>query len=446
MERYENGTSLRLGRTVMAGSGIFTLLLLFLFLFLLSAFFAAAEMAYSSINKIRMKRFVEEGRTGAGRAMLLLQDFSRTISTILVGGNIVDIIMTAIASTVLALLFGPIGALYATVLMTVLIILFGEVLPKSYVKDCSESFALGAAPVLRFFVRLLHPLTWCIMSFSAFLGRWRSAGQRPQPSVTHDELLHILETMGEEQVLPQAERELIENAVNFNELEVWEIQTPRVDVFALDVDEEPQRVRALLVKNQYSRVPVYEGTLDNIIGVLHVKDYMRRVFQQEETNLRSVIKRPVLLAGSASLMDALRIFRANRTHMAIVLDEYGGTSGILTVEDILEELVGEIRDEHDDIKESFTQLEENVYLVSGDVYLEDIFYEHLNLDTMPDSEASTLSGWLYEQFKTLPEQGAAVAWGGFLFSVAKVGGQRILKVRIERKPVEEAIPSLPHQE
>jgi CBS domain containing-hemolysin-like protein len=161
---------------------------------------------------------------------------------------------------------------------------------------------------------------------------------------------------------------------------------------------------------------------------------MRRAFETDNPDVRAIMKRPVLIAGSASLMDALKIMRSNRTHMAIVLDEYGGTSGIITVEDLLEELVGEILDEHDDVKDYFTQLEDRVYLVSGDVYLEDLFYSHLEMDRMPDSESSTLSGWLYEQFKTLPEQGAWVDWEGIRFSVAKVAGQRILKVRIEMPP------------
>ncbi|ACZ18656.1 protein of unknown function DUF21 [Thermanaerovibrio acidaminovorans DSM 6589] len=418
----------------MAGSGTVSLLILFMFLFLLSAFFSAAEMAFSSVNRIRMKRFAEEGRPGAKRALDLLQDFQRTISTILVGGNIVDILMTSIASTIFALLFGPIGVLYATVLMTVLIILFGEVLPKSYVKDVSEPFALASAPVVALLVRLLKPIAWVISSISSILDRWRSTGRRMEPSVTHDELLHILETMLDERVLPQPEKELIENAVNFNELQVWEIQTPRVDLFALNVHEDPRRIREMLLKNQYSRVPIYEGSLDNVIGILHFKDYMRRAFETDNPDVRAIMKRPVLIAGSASLMDALKIMRANRTHMAIVLDEYGGTSGIITVEDLLEELVGEILDEHDDVKDYFTQLEDRVYLVSGDVYLEDLFYSHLEMDRMPDSESSTLSGWLYEQFKTLPEQGAWVDWEGIRFSVAKVAGQRILKVRIEMPP------------
>lgn len=419
----------------MGSVGVFTILILFLLLFLLSAFFSAAEMAYSSVNKIRMKRFLEEGRSGSRRAMELLQNFNRTITTILVGGNIVDILMTSMATAALAFLFGPIGALYSTFLMTVLIIIFGEVLPKSFVKNCSESFALGAAPVLRFFVTALHPVTWCIMSFSSFLERQRSGGTREQPGVTHDELLSIVESMGEENVLPKTEKDLIENAINFNELEVWEIQTPRVDLFALNVNESPENVRSLLLKNQYSRVPVYEGSMDNIIGVLNHKDFLGKILKGEQADIRSSMTRPVLIAGSASLMDALRIFRNSRTHLAVVLDEYGGTSGIITMEDILEELVGEIYDEHDDIKENFTQLEENSYLANGDIYLEDLFVKFLHLDEYPESESSTLSGWLYEQFKTLPEQGAAVRWGDYAFSVAKIAGQRILKVRIEHRPV-----------
>lgn len=416
----------------MTGGSLFSFIILFILLFALSAFFAAAETAYSGVNKIRMKRFVEEGRPGAPKALELAREFNRTISAILIGGNIVDIVITALATAILTSLFGALGAVYSTLLMTVLIILFGEILPKAFVKDRSEEFALSAASTLKRLVFLLRPFTWFTQELTRLIRRWTPGPADNLPSVTHDELLAIVDAMNSEGVLPKAERELIENAINFNELEVWEVQTPRVDLFALNIKEPLENVRKLLVKNHYSRVPVYEGTVDNIVGFLNEKDFLSRWGQSEPFDLKGILTRPLLIAGSASLMDAFRILQASRSHMAVVLDEYGGTSGIITMEDLLEELVGDIYDEHDDIKEYFTQVEENVFLVNAEAYLEELFVKFLHRPC-PESESSTFGGWLLEQFKILPEAGAAVEWEDLTFQIAKVAGQRIQKIRVVRK-------------
>ena len=410
---------------------LFGFVAFFVYFFLVSAFFSASEMAYSGLNKIRLKRFVEEGRPGALKAQELLEDFNGTLSAILIGGNMVDILMTALATAALTSLFGPIGAVYATVLMTCLIILFGEILPKAFVKDRSEEFALSAAGLVQLLVWLFRPFSSFVRVLSSTLRRWAPGPSDSLPSVTHDELLSIVDSMHEEGVLPKAERELIENAINFNELEVWEVQTPRVDLFAVNLREPLENVRNLLVKNHYSRVPVYDGTVDHIVGFLYEKDFLARWAQGDPFDLRSLLSRPILIAGSASLMDAFRILQTSRSHMAVVLDEYGGTSGIVTMEDLLEELVGDIYDEHDDIKESFTQVEENVFLVNAEAYLDELFRGFLHRP-LPESESSTFGGWLLEQFTILPEVGATVRWEDLTFQIVKVSGQRIQRVRILR--------------
>jgi CBS domain containing-hemolysin-like protein len=423
-------------------SSLFGLLSLFLFFFLLSAFFAAAETAYSSINKIRIKRFVEEGRSGALKTHALIRDFGGTISTILIGGNIVDILMTALATATLTSLFGAIGALYATVLMTFLIIVFGEILPKAFVKDRAEEFALSAASLLLLLVWLFRPFTRFTLGLSVLIRRWMPGPADNLPSVTHDELLAIVDAMQEEGVLPKAERQLIENAINFNELEVWEVQTPRVDLFALNIREPLENIRTMLVNNHYSRVPVYEGTVDNIVGFLNEKDFLARWGQGESFELRSILTRPLLIAGSASLMDTFRILQKSRSHMAVVLDEYGGTSGIVTMEDLLEELVGDIYDEHDDIKENFVQVSENVFLVNAEAYLDELFHSFLRRPC-PESDSSTFGGWLLEQFTILPEVGASVRWEDLTFEIVKMSGQRLQKVRIIRDSPSQVGKKLP---
>jgi CBS domain containing-hemolysin-like protein len=286
--------------------------------------------------------------------------------------------------------------------------------------------------MLHLLVRLFRPFTNFTRKLAAVLRRWAPGPADNLPGVTHDELLSIVDAMHEEGVLPGAEQELIGNAISFNELEVWEVQTPRVDLFAINIREPLENVRNLVVKNHYSRVPVYEGTVDNIVGFLSEKDFLAKCVQGEPFDLKSVLTRPLLIAGSASLMDAFRILQASRSHMAVILDEYGGTSGIVTMEDLLEELVGDIYDEHDDIKENFTQVEENVFLVNADVYLSDLFDKFLHRPS-PESESSTFGGWLLERFTILPEVGATVQWEDLTFQIAKINGQRIQKVRIIRQ-------------
>ncbi len=423
----------------MASGTIFSVIIAFGILFALSAFFSASETAFSSVNKIRLRRFMEEERAGAATAMELARDFNRTVSAILIGGNIVDILITSAATAVLTSIFGPLGAVYSTVLMTVLIILFGEIMPKALVKDRAEPFALFVAPLVRFFVKVLDPICWLTTRLTMAVRQGRG-GNDHSPSVTHEELLGIVDTMGAEGELQPAERELVENSVNFNGLEIWEVQTPRVDLFAINVDDDPTTITGLILANHYSRVPVYQGSIDNIVGILYEKDYLAAVISGQKISVRDLMRRPILIAGSASLMDSLKILRTSHTQMAVVLDEYGGTSGIVTLEDILEEIVGELYDEHDDIKENVTKIEENVYMANGDIYLRQLFETFLKYPYIPDTESTTLSGWLLESFKTLPNPGDEITWEALRFQVAKLSGQRIQKVRIFR---EERSPSVP---
>lgn len=398
-------------------------------LILCSAFFSACDMAYSCLNKVRLRRYVEEKQPGAATAMDLVKDFNRTLSVILIGGNIVDILNTAVVTAALAHWFGPIGALYATGVMTVVIVLFGEILPKAFVKNHAEAFVLRASPLIKFLMILMKPLTWFVQKVTDRLSKLRQAPVS-EPGVTHDELLSIVDDMSNEGALPHAESELISNAINFNELQVWEVQTPRIDLFALDVDEDIERAKNLILSNHYTRVPLYQGTIDNIVGILNEKLFLEKISQGQLKSLRSCMTKPLLVSGGTSLLDAFRILKTNRTHLAVVLDDYGGTGGIITLEDLMEELLGEIYDELDDIKEYVTVIDEKSYIAAGDVYMEDLFFKFLKSMNMPDTEAPTLNGWLLEQFKVFPEIGKTVSWGPYKFEVVKLSAQRISRVRV----------------
>lgn len=412
-----------------------SLLFLILFLIFWSAFFSASDMAISSVNKVRLRRYAEEKQPGALKAMELVKEFNRSISSILIWGNIVDILNTAVVTAVLSHAFGPIGALYATALMTVIIVLFGEILPKALVKNHAERFLLASAGLLTVLNALVSPLLWAI---NLLTNKVSTMGHHSiEPGVTHDELLTIVGDMSEEGTLPRAEAELISNAVNFNELQVWEVQTPRIDLFALNVDEKIERAQRLILSNHYTRVPLYEGTTDNIVGILNEKVFLEKLCRGELTNLRSCMQKPLLVSGGTSLLDAFRILKTNRTHMAVVLDDYGGTSGIVTLEDLMEELLGEIYDELDDIKEYVTAIDEQTYVATGDVYLEDLFFKFLKSMVIPDTDAPTLNGWLIEQFKVFPEVGATLTWNQYEFQVIKVAGQRITRVRVICPPKEQ---------
>lgn len=402
-----------------------------IFLFILSAFFSGTETAYSSVNKIRLRKYAEEGNVRAAKALEIAENFHTTITTILIGNNIVNILLTSIVTAIFSQLFGAAGLAYATVTMTVFILIFGEILPKAIGKDYAEFVAMQAVGIMSWFIWLLTPFSFLFNLFQKLLTRYRKIDE--QPSVTQEELLTIVDTIQEEGYMDEEERELIQSAIEFDDVFVRDVQTPRVDMFAIDVNDSLDKIVHLLLENQYSRIPVYEETIDNIIGVMIERDLMTALIKRETPVLRDLVRETMFVAEHMTIADALQVMQKQKAHLAIVIDEFGGTSGVITAEDILEQLVGEIYDEYDEVVQLFEQLDEVTWIADGELELEDLFEKHLKYKNIPSSEYNTVAGWVYENSPTVPDNGQRFTYEEFEIEIIDAKNRRINKIKITKQ-------------
>ena len=366
-------------------------------LVLLSAYFSATETAFTSVNRIRLKNMAASGNRKAKLVIRLIEDYDRLLSTVLVGNNIVNIAMTAIATLMFVTLYGEYGAPIATLVVTVIVLIFGEISPKSMAKEIPEKFAMASAPVIQFLVVVLRPLTW-------FFGLFRSLVNalfkvKNDMSITEDELLIMVEEAETEGAIGNEQSELITNAIEFYELEAYDVLTPRVDVIAIEEDTPKDEIGRLFLETGFSRLPVYEENLDHIIGVLNQKDFHNYLIKGKK-KVSEYIKPVVFVSGSIKIAALLKKMQKIKTHIAVVVDEYGGTEGIITMEDIIEELVGEIYDEHDEVIDvEIKPLADGSYVVQGHTNLEK-FLDVFNVEL--ETPVTTVNGWVCTQLNDLP--------------------------------------------
>ncbi len=405
-----------------------------------SAFFSASETAISSINKIRMQNRAESGDKKAAAALRNAQDYDRTLSTILIGNNVVNLTLSSLATLTATALMGDAGALVATVVTTLLVLTFGEILPKSFAKENAERVALSTAWPLLALRRLLAPLVWFfVMIKKLFTGR-RSDELNVQPSVTEDELKTIVNTVEDEGVLDPQETGIIQSAIDFGDTTVQEILVPRVDILAIEADAGPQEILSVCVDNSYSRIPVYEKKIDNIIGVLYVRDVLEALVRKAPISTRGLMRPVLYVYRTKHINDLLAEFRKNKQHIAIVTDDYGGVMGMVTLEDILEELVGEIWDETDTQKSSVRQIGENRWEVSGEENIEDCFAAIGFEDRDFHCDYATVAGWALEVLEHIPCEGESFRYKDLRVTIKKTEEQRILLLEIER-----TVPAQPQE-
>lgn len=381
-----------------------------LILVVVSSFFSASETAFSTTNAIRMRKLADDNVKGARKALHVIENYDKTLSTILVGNNLVNIANT----TICAYLFGvlivnpTLANVLNTVIMTIIILIFGEILPKSSAKANPEKFALRFSGVMFGLVRVMYPLVFVFHKMQLrMLRNVNSVG----PTVTEDDLEGIIDTMEEEGVLNSADADLFMGVIDINEKTVYDIMTPRVDMVAVSVNDTENTINRAFLEHGYSRLPVYEKDKDHMIGILNYKDYFNALLKNESKNfsLKQLVSAATYVAENMKVKELIRIMQREKRHMAIVSDEHGGTSGIVTMEDALEEMVGEIYDEHDAEEEEvvITKLSENKYELSAEVELEDLF-EELEIEHLPDTEYATVGGYLYELSENLPTQNQVV--------------------------------------
>ena len=369
-------------------------------LVIFSAYFSATETAFTSVNRIRIKNLANDGNKKAKEVLELSEKFDKMLSTILVGNNIVNIAMSAIATVLFMELYPVYGATIATVVITVVVLIFGEISPKSLAKESPEKFAMFSAPFLKFFMALLAPINWIFGCWKKLLAKLFNAdGVNP---ITEDELLTIVEEAETEGGIDTDQSELIQNAIEFNDLEAWDVLTPRVDIKAIEIDETQDEIAELFLSTGFSRLPVYEDDLDNIVGVLNQKDFHNYI-KGTDTPISEYVKPVIFVAGSMKIAQLLKRLQTVKTHIAIIVDEYGGTSGLVTMEDIIEELVGEIYDEHDAAAlQDIVQQQDGSYRVLCGTNIDKMFDY---FDVEEEIDATTVNGWVVLQLDKLPSVG-----------------------------------------
>ena len=365
-----------------------------------SAYFSATETAFTSANRIRLKNLAGDGDKKAKQVLDMSENYDALLSTILVGNNIVNIAMSSIATVFFMKLYPLYGATIATIVITVVVLVFGEISPKSIAKEKAESFAMFAAPLLKVFIVILTPVNWIFTQWKKLLARiFHVDGARP---ITEDELLTIVEEAETEGGIDEGQSELIQNAIEFNELEAWDVLTPRVDIDAIEIDEDKEEIARLFLETGYSRLPVYEDDLDNIMGVLNQKDFHNYI-KGTDADVSEYVKPVIFVAGSMKISQLLKRLQTAKTHIAIIVDEYGGTSGLVTMEDIIEELVGEIYDEHDaEQLQDIVQQQDGTYRVLCGTNVDKMF-DYFDVDE--DIDANTVNGWVVLQIDKLPSVG-----------------------------------------
>lgn len=409
---------------------------------LCSAFFSASETAFSSVNLIRLRQYAEAKRPGATKALWVAERFDEVLLAILIGNNIVNLASAAVATVVATdvLELGSSGVALATAVMTILIIIFGEILPKSYAKQHSELFAMRIGGFYYYLLMVFNPL----IQLFIWMKKGVSFVQRSstsEPSVTEDELNVIIDTMEEEGVLHQEEVEMLQGVLDLSATQVRQIMTPRVDLVSVDVEESIATIKEVFLTEKYSRIPVYDGSPDHIVGILYERELLAALIddpQMTSFSLASLIRPPMFVSCRMKVSDLLTRLQREKQHLAIVADEYGGTAGVVTLEDVLEEVVGEIYDEHDEESDAHGLLKrsEGLYEVKGTISLKDLF-EVLDDKLDVPEEASSLESWLYAKIEDIPHCGDMCLYQGWVFTLLQVDERRIQRVQIEALKTEE---------
>ena len=390
-----------------------------------SAYFSSSETAFSSLNRIRLKNQAQAGNKRASAALRLSEQYDTLLSTILIGNNIVNIAAASIATVVFVHFFKDAGVTLSTVVMTVVVLIFGEISPKCLAKQNAEAVALALTPSLRVLTVLLTPLNALFTQWNKLLDRFFPP--RQDPAMTEEELLTIVDEVQSGGSIDEHKGELIRAAIEFDDLTVMEILTPRIQVAAVEEGSSLEQIGDTFRTHGFSRLPVYRDTIDTIVGVIHERDYNALLYRGERS-LESIVKDVLFVPPGIKISAMLRRFQTQKEHLAVVVDEFGGTAGIVTLEDVLEELVGDIWDEYDEAAESFRKTGEAVWLAAGDERLDEV-REQLGLSI--DCDAQTVNGWVSERLDAIPAVGQCFLEGDYRISVTKTALRRVEEIRIE---------------
>ena len=412
-------------------SGSITQIIVLIVLIILSGYFSATETAFSALNRIRVKNMASDGNKKAALVLNMSENFDKILSTILIGNNIVNIVATSIATLLfIDIMKGDqaLGTTVATIVVTVVVLIFGEITPKSLAKERPESFAMFSAPLLRLFMFILYPLNLIFTGWKMLVSLVIKPSE--DKGEIEEELLTMVEEAETEGDMEEEEVELIRNAIEFKDIEVGDILQPRVNVVAIDAEDEWSEVDKLFRESGYSRLPVYRDTIDDIFGVINQKDF----YMAKNRDLRAITKPIEYVVPTMKISELMFKLQHSKSHMAAVVDEYGGTAGIITLEDVIEELVGEIWDEHDEIVESFVKISDNEYRVDCSASLADMF-EFLDIEY--DLDIATVSGWVIEELKQLPRPGDTFEYENLSVKVTKTDTRHVLEIVVKVNEINE---------
>ena len=400
-----------------------------------SYYFSSSEMSYSSASLVRLEREKEgERKSAAEKAIYIIEHFDDALSTILIGNNLVNVAASSMMSVFIILLTDDSDLTWlGTLIITVLIIIFGETIAKITAKKRPNSVALDRAPVIRFLITLCYPLVLLSVLITRIVTWPIKSGEETDDDKQVEALQSIIETAEDEGVLSKDRTELLQAAINFSEKTAVEVMTSRVDMDAIDIDDSLDEMMELVFNTPYSRIPVYEDSVDNIIGILHVSHLLKAIADDQELEIRSLLLKPCFVYKTMGLPEVLNLLKKAKQHLAIVTDEYGGTLGIITMEDVLEEIVGEIWDETDKIEEEFVENSHNEYEVDGDMNIGD-FLELMQMEEFEDKfDSETVGGWIIEIIGRYPEPNQEICYQGLKIKVLEVSDRRVEKILVKKE-------------
>ena len=401
---------------------------------ILSAYFSATETSFSSLNKTRLKVLADDGNKKAERALKLAENYDKLIFTILIGNNIVNIAMASIGTLLFIGIYGDVGATISTVVVTVVVLFFGEITPKSIAKDMPEKFAMFSAPFIRVWIWVLTPVNFLLSQWKKLVSRFFKTDD--ESKISHEELLLFMEDAEQDGGIDETEGELLRNALEFRDLTAAEILTHRIEIEAVDITDSHEDIAKVFTQSGFSRLLVYRDTIDQVVGVLHQKDFYVNG-KMTERPIAEIMTAPLFVYQHTKIRDILETLQLKKSHIAIVVDDFGGTLGIVTMEDILEELVGEIWDEHDEVEEDFEKLGEDLYRVDCSVSLED-FCEFF--DVKLESDSVSVGGWIMEYLNHIPVRDEKITVENLEITVSEVNAHRVSFITVrqfEREDVEE---------
>ena len=396
-----------------------------------SGYFSASETAFTTINRIRLKTLAEDGDAGAKLVLKVSENYDKMLTTILIGNNIVNIASASMATLIFAALLADqdLGASVSTAVMTIVVLIFGEVSPKCLAKENPESFARFSAPILKFLMFILTPINFVFMQWRKLLSLIFK--KKPENRMTQEELITIVDEAQSEGGIDEENGELIRSAIEFDDVDAREILTPRVDLVGVDKEMPFEEIAKVFEQNPFSRLPVYEESIDNIIGVVHEKDYFCAL-QQGNRSLESIQTKPLYISGTVKVSDLLRMLQHYKVHMAVVVDEFGGTEGVVTMEDIIEELVGDIWDEHDVVVNYFQKINDTTYKIDCRAALDEMF-DFLDVKASDDDyDCVTVNGWVMEKLEKIPAVGDSFDFEDLHITVTKGTAHHATELTVKR--------------